>query len=576
MALQSALLMGLAAVGSASYIPSTPAPANCRVLPGDSDWPATSQWNALNKTINGRLIAAVPQASACHDAPFNNYNATFCAQIQAGWNETKLYHIDSPAEFLNMYFENYTCDPFTPRSKPCGLGNYASYIINVTGAADVQAGISFAKQHNVRLNIKNTGHDYLGKSTGKGGLTFWTHNLKSTQYIPKYSSSYYNGPALKLGAGVEGFEAYLAAYNSGNQIVGGSCPTVGISGGYSQGGGHSMLMPAFGLAADNVLEWEVVTADGSHLIATPTQNSDLYWAISGGGGGTFGVVLSMTSRVHKDGIVGGASLVFDDSKVGNDVFWEAIGAFHTLLPSLVDHGNGATYVLTPHEFLTLAFTMPGKDLDGVNALMKPFLDDLTSRGIEYQYAPRVSASYYDHVSFYLGPLPEGTSDYAPFTGSRIMPRDLLLDPKQNPIIMNALRNATMTEGYAPFPCQAFNVSYQAHPDNAVHPAWRTGLSVCLTPGDWDPTAAPAAMQARQDYAANVLQPMIDAVTPGGGVYLNEANYKQHNWQDAFHGSNYPKLLSIKKKYDPNSLFYANTAVGSEAWTVDGNNRLCRA
>lgn len=91
MALQSALLMGLAAVGSASYIPATPAPANCRVLPGDSDWPATSQWNALNKTINGRLIAAVPQASACHDAPFNNYNATFCAQIQAGWNETKLY-----------------------------------------------------------------------------------------------------------------------------------------------------------------------------------------------------------------------------------------------------------------------------------------------------------------------------------------------------------------------------------------------------------------------------------------------------------------------------------------------------
>ncbi|KAL7952376.1 hypothetical protein V8C34DRAFT_310065 [Trichoderma compactum] len=351
MALQSAFLMDLAAVGSASYIPATPAPANCRVLPGASD---CSQWSSLNKTINGHLIAAVPQASACHDAPFNNYNAT----------------IDSPAEFLNMYFENYTCDPFTPQSKPCSLGYYASYITNATGAADVQAGISFAKQHNVRLNIKNTGHDYLGKSTGKGGLTFWTHKLKSTQYMPKYSSSYYSGPALKLGAGVEGFEAYLAAYNSGNQIVGGSCPTVGISGGYSQGGGHSMLMPAFGLAADSVLEWGVVTA----------ENSDLYWAISGGGGGTFGVVSSMTSRVHKDGIVGGASLVFDDSKVGNDVFWEAIGAFHTLLPNLVDHGNGATYVLTPHEFLTLAFTMPGKDLDGVNALMKPFLDDLTSSG----------------------------------------------------------------------------------------------------------------------------------------------------------------------------------------------------
>ncbi|KAL6862000.1 FAD-binding domain-containing protein [Trichoderma novae-zelandiae] len=581
MYLRTAALLGLASVASASVISSPEIlgrsrPANCRLLPGDAAWPKASDWARLNKTLKGQLIKSVPMASACHDAPFDNYDAQFCAEIQAGWNETKMFHIDQPAEFLSMYFENYTCDPFTPRSTPCTLGNYASYVINVTGAGDVQAGISFAKKNNIRLVIKNTGHDYLGKNTGKGGLTFWTHNLKSTQYIPNYSSSSYNGPAIKLGAGVEGFEAYAAANATGNRIVGGTCPTVGIAGGYSQGGGHSMLMPAYGLGADNVLEWEVVTAEGKHLIATPTQHSDLYWAISGGGGGTFGVVLSMTSRLHKDSIIGGASLAFNDSKVGNAAFWEAVGAFHTLLPPLVDTGNGATYLLTPSQFLTLAFTMAGKDLDEVNALMKPFLDDLTKRGIDYQYVPRISPNYYDHFSFYLGPLPEGASDYAPFTGSRIIPRSLLLDTEKNVIVMDALRNATLSEGYASFPCQAFNVSYQAHPDNAVHPAWRAGMSVCLMPGLWDPAATPAQMKARQDYAANALQPMVDAATPGGGVYLNEANYKQHNWQEAFHGSNYPKLLKIKRKYDPDSLFYANVAVGSEAWYLDSNNRLCRS
>jgi hypothetical protein len=58
-----------------------------------------------------------------------------------------------------MYFANYTCDPFTPRSTPCALGNYASYIINVTGPTDVQTGIAFAKKNNIRLVIKNTGHE---------------------------------------------------------------------------------------------------------------------------------------------------------------------------------------------------------------------------------------------------------------------------------------------------------------------------------------------------------------------------------------------------------------------------------
>lgn len=417
----------------------------------------------------------------------------------------------------------------------------------------------------------------MGKSTGKGGLTLWTHNLKSKKFIANYSASYYQGPAVKLGAGIEGYEAYAFANSTGHRMVGGTCPTVGVAGGYTQGGGHSMLMNAYGLGADNVLEWEVVTANGTYLTATPTQNSDLYWALSGGGGGTFGVVVSMTSRLHKDSIVGGASLTFNDTKVGNDAFWDAIGAFHALLPGLVDFGNSALYTLAPTEFATVAITMPGaKDLAGINALMRPFLDDLTKRGIDFQYQPRVFDNYYDHFAYYLGPLPEGNTGFAPFTGSRIIPREVLLDPKKNAVAMAAYQNATKAEGYSPFPCQAFNVSYQAHPENGVNPAWRNALAVCLMPALWDNTAPPAKMQARQEFAANVMQPMIEAATPGGGVYLNEATYQQRNWQQEFHGSNYPKLLQIKQKYDPGSLFYANLAVGSEAWRPDSNNRLCRS
>ncbi|KAI1181423.1 hypothetical protein F5B17DRAFT_425389 [Nemania serpens] len=283
----------------------------------------------------------------------------------------------------------------------------------------------------------------------------------------------------------------------------------------------------------------------------------------------------MTSRLHSDGIVGGGSLVFNDSQVGNDRFWEAVGAFHTLLPPFVDAGHSFTYTITNNVFASWGITMPGANQTMIDVLMKPFLEDLDTRGINYTFTSTVSPSFYDFYSYYFGPLPEGFADYAPFTGSRIMPRAMFVDPKKNPVATGALRNASLAMGYDPIVCQALNVSYQKHPDNAVLPAWRDALTICLFPGDWDPEAPPAEMAARQDFAANVLQPMVDAATPGGGVYLNEANYKQKNWQHEFYGANYARLRRIKAKYDPRSMLYAHTAVGSEAWYEDENQRLCR-
>jgi len=77
-------------------------------------------------------------------------------------------------------------------------------------------------------------------------------------------------------AGVEGFEAYAAANASGLQVIGGACPTVGLAGGYTQGGGHSALASKPGLGADQALEWEVVDGTGRLLTASRTQDSDLF------------------------------------------------------------------------------------------------------------------------------------------------------------------------------------------------------------------------------------------------------------------------------------------------------------
>jgi hypothetical protein len=72
--------------------------------------------------------------------------------------------------------------------------------------------------------VKNTGHDYNGRSTGKDALSIWTHNLKDIKYVAKYKSAYYSGPAMKIGAGVQGFELYEAADKYGVSAVSGICP----------------------------------------------------------------------------------------------------------------------------------------------------------------------------------------------------------------------------------------------------------------------------------------------------------------------------------------------------------------
>ncbi|KAK1766009.1 hypothetical protein QBC33DRAFT_123457 [Phialemonium atrogriseum] len=557
----------------------------CRSLPGDAGWPTVADWDNLNHTVGGRLIATIPEASVCHTEPYHNHNATACAALKPLWDFPQA-HFAPPAEFGSGWFQNGSCDPFTPALKLCELGNYVSYAINVTGVDDVVAGISFSKKKNIRLVIKNTGHDVLGKSTGKGGLSLWTFNMKSTEIIPSYSSSYYKGPAIKLGAGTMAEEAYVVADSAGYRLVGGSCPTVGISGGYSQGGGHSPLSGIYGLSADNVLEWEVVTANGDHLVATPKKNADLYWALSGGGGGSFGVVLSMTTRLYADGEVGGAVLAFNDTSVGNAAFWDAVSAFHAALPPILAGGTTISYGMTYHSFTTYSVTAPSSSEGEVADVFSSFLADLDQRGMPYTFSTHTSPTYLTHFARDFGPLPYGTFTVSQLVTSRLIPRSVVLDPARNDAVTQILRNATASgDNYVL--CQSLDVdnSTQAQArgvrtrpvaHNAVLPAWRDAASHCLIIAAWDWTVPRSVMAEREAVLVGKITPALEAATPGSGTYLNEANFAQVGWQAQFYGANYPRLLRVKAEHDPDGVFYAATAVGSEAWVADGSGRLCRA
>lgn len=88
----------------------------------------------------------------CDDHPVSSLNLPSYSGVN--W-----YSINSLAEILNQNFQNYSCVPFTDASRPCELGNYPSYVVNVTEAGDVQGALAFAQKHIVRIVIKNTGHE---------------------------------------------------------------------------------------------------------------------------------------------------------------------------------------------------------------------------------------------------------------------------------------------------------------------------------------------------------------------------------------------------------------------------------
>jgi hypothetical protein len=197
----------------------------CKTYPADADWPTSQQWQGLNSTLNDTLIKAVPEASICYSDGATN-SSTQCQSLTDTWNNSTL-RISDPTSIRSILFQGMTCMPpsysasFLGNTKTCDLGGFPEYILNATNVAQIQLAVQFARMHNIRLVVKNTGHDFGAKSVGKGALSVWTHYLKDTEYVEKYEGSGYVGKAVNLAAGVQVFEAYALAKKYGITLVGG-------------------------------------------------------------------------------------------------------------------------------------------------------------------------------------------------------------------------------------------------------------------------------------------------------------------------------------------------------------------
>ncbi|KAG7099189.1 hypothetical protein E1B28_001058 [Marasmius oreades] len=541
----------------------------CRLLPTDSSWPAQDVWNAFNQSVDGRLIQTVPLGRPCHDP---NYDEAKCSAIRDNWHSME-FHEASSSSIMDPGFLNKSCDPFDPRETPCRVGAYVQYAVNVSSVDHVIKTVQFVKEHNIRFVVRNTGHDFLGRSTGAGAVAVWVHHLRDVEWIPEFKSPLHTGPAFKAHAGALSFDIALAADSKGLVVVTGGTPNVGFTGGFVQGGGQSATMSSYGLGADQTLEFEVVTTQGKFVRASHTENQDLYWALSGGGAGTYAVVWSVTVKAHQDLPVTTASLNFTLDENTQETFYQAIDAYQASTPSLADAKIWSTAQYSSAFFNLFPIFAVNKTSAEISALLQPLLDSLDRLGVKYTSSVQSYDKYLDGYNTLdnLINVPIGVITF----GSRLLPQSVFAQGETLRRTQETIRGILEGGGLVADFIMKPTLDVAGNPQNAVLPAWRDVnkhviVALPLTDGE-----SSAQLSDQKKKITTEFMPALKKLTPGSGSYDNEGDPSEPDFKEAFYGANYDRLLEIKDKWDPDQILYGAVNVGGDRWHQTEEGRLCR-
>ncbi|KAH9880299.1 hypothetical protein IAQ61_000588 [Plenodomus lingam] len=542
----------------------------CRAVPGDASWPSDAAWASLNDTLDGALLKPRPLASVCYYGV--EYNATKCEQLRSSWKSMNL-HTEDPTSVMSQWASGSSCTPTLYPNSTCTQGGFPIYVVRATTIKHIQIAVNFARNHNIRLVIKNTGHDFNGKSIGGYSLGVWTHNLKDMVYHANYTSptGSYTGRAVAYSAGVQAYEGTaLMRKNNMTFIVAGGA-TVGIAGGFLQGGGHSSYTSYYGLAADQVLALTAVTADGRVVECHEGLNEDLFWAFRGGGGGTFGILTSVVVRAFSLTPIISSSIRFSttpnpgsNTSLSAETFWAGMEAYWKFSPQICAAGGlGYNFIYPTNTPTGLTFTVgisvPNMSAIAYGRFLHPLIQELNDLGIEVPL-PALKRSLHtvdtdDNISLShshshlasRGILHELT----PHTllSSRLFPRSSF-SPSTLPQTHTAIRTLVASNltfhgmSYCPLS------SLSPFTANAVNPAFRTTLlhaQAYFPTAHWD-GAAPLLSRAELTAQHGVLQAAVQQwrdVSPGGGSYVNEGDAQDWEWQQGFYGANYPELREVK-------------------------------
>ncbi|KUI67216.1 putative FAD-linked oxidoreductase YvdP [Cytospora mali] len=552
---------------------------DCKNWLGSPFWPSNIEWGSLNSSVSGRLIQPVPPGSVCHPS-LSSYNEQACTSVQESWNESD-FHANDP---ISVDFNNWTNDTCLPSPLlSCSGAGYPAYVVNTSSPLHVKAAVDFAREHEIRLVVKASGHDYLGRSSAPGALSIWVRHLTGaefhTNFQPLGCDFGLNTTTVTVGGGMLMKDILDVLQDKNLTAVTGASPDVAV-GGYLTGGGHSILSATQGLAADNVVQVEMVTPQGDIVTANECQNSDLFWAIRGGGGGTFGVITKATLRTFPSPRIGSMALAI--LLPTEDLLWEATTKLFQVTPALAKIGiSGYIYAFPENSPFLQSGPVLLLSLVGVDQSASQVLDSMKNTAIWTDFEKLLNSTnsyptlkdYNSHYAWWLDNVdksPAGTN----FMGaSRLLNMEVLSQPFDK--LKQALKAAAGSSGLNGILAAGpgvWNVSPRGG-GNAVNPAWRNHTIIHLVLGAlWMPADAAQEQEALAQLEQRTQ--VLRELAPDSGCYVNEAWPNEPDFQRTFWGDQYERLEEIKREFDPADVFWCHPCVGNQGWR-QVSDRLCR-
>ncbi|XP_024359992.1 uncharacterized FAD-linked oxidoreductase ARB_02478 [Physcomitrium patens] len=557
----------------------------CRCLDTNAAcWPSKRELNEFNCSVGGRLITPNPTGRPCHDP---HYNPSLCQSLRNNYFDAYL-RADNAG---SMQWENWedkgqeTCSMDAPVSSKCHQGQVPVLGVQVEKVDDIQKAIKFAARHNLRVAVKSSGHDFLGRSTAHGSFLIWMHKFKNISihdsFVPSSRCGKHSTPAVTVVGGVGWGEVTDALKPTGYITVSGNARTVCATGGYIQGGGHGSLSPQFGLAVDSVLQIEVVTADGKLRTTNACKDPELFFALLGGGGGTYGVVTSVTYKLHRSpSNFAGFFYVFSppNGTVWSTATQEEILTIWARSSIALDEAMWGGYWVFNAQQFTLVFLAPSK-LAAAKKIFTPILEELlqgkkVTLQFQYAFASSTFQDWHKTVEAIVSPK-TGTDPVGDrvLMSSRIIPLSAMKDPRGTAkAILSALpvRNESLTTLIGNVVIGPGVRAADPSGLTAVTPAWREGIWHLIATHTWSWNST----EGQKSTIRNDLKAFAQALHktyPDSGAYTNEASIDEPQWQRSFWGlSNYGRLIATKQRVDPQGLFVCSQCVGSEFWDETGN------
>jgi hypothetical protein len=429
------------------------------------------------------------------------------------------------------YWSGNACPPTSNTTttagpaEACQQGKYADYAVRATSSSDVSKAVKFARDWNIRVAVKNTGHDFLGRNLGFGSLSIWTRHIKGIQWLPEWEAENRTAgeppyAAVRYGAGENWATVNHEVRKRGYAVVSGSEGTVGAAGGWLQGGGHGWFSNQYGLGVENVLQFEAVLPTGEMIVANGRWFPDLFWALRGGGGSTFAIVTAVVYKAYPKPPMAMVWLDFSPNLPDRDPYYQALSYWYVFHKNLTDFGLSG-YPAASKWGYTGPMVAPFKTDDEVKKFLAPVQDRMLKQwNITFNVIP-ASPVLFDIA---ITPLDKPTvmaeqSGQLYTMGSRLVARSKLTEenlPKIYKFVKTTMDDNVV---HLPYPNMPGIAKRDRQWDYALNRAWLdSSIHLALLNNDFKSwTDIP-------DYFKIMHQkyiPLLDVLSQDSGAYFNE-------------------------------------------------------